>query len=215
MVISMDEVTLQKKRLKEKRHSKLNTNLPFKKTEIKKYINGLISRLLISVIVFFSCIIFINSNKQNRDLFNTQVLSNNISFTKITNWYNKYFGDVLPIKGFGKDTETVFNEKIIYSEIENYKDGFALKVEENYLLSSVSEGIVVFIGNKENYGNTVIVQGENEVDYWYGNVDNLSINLYDYINKGDLIGTTNGDTLYLVLQKDGEYLDYDEVFEEN
>lgn len=211
----MDEVSALKKKLKEKRHSKLVGHSNEKKIELNKYINGLISRLLIAIIVFFSCIIFINSNEENYDLFNTYVLSDNFSFTKITNWYNKYFGDILPIKGVGKNTASVFNEKLVYSEIKNYKNGFALIVEDDYLLSSVSDGIVVFIGEKENYGNTVIVQGEDEIDYWYGNVDNLSVGLYDYIKKGDLIGTTIDDTLYMVFQKDGEYLDYDEVFEEN
>ena len=42
---------------------------------------------------------------------------------------------------------------------------------------------------------------------WYGNLDNISVNLYDYLNKNTLIGSSK-DSLYLVFQKNGEYLNY-------
>ena len=32
--------------------------------------------------------------------------------------------------------------------------------------------------------------------------------LYDYVEKGELLGETNNNTLFLTFQKNGEYLDY-------
>ena len=66
------------------------------------------------------------------------------------------------------------------------------------------------MGEKEGYGNTVIVQGIDGIDIWYGNVTNISISLYDYIDKKSLLGTTKDDVLYLVYKKDGEILNYEE-----
>ena len=74
-------------------------------------------------------------------------------------------------------------------------------------INLIDSGIVVYVGEKEGYGNTVIVQQSNGIDVWYGNVDNVDVNLYDYLIKNTIIGTSK-DSLYLVFQKNGEYLDY-------
>ena len=77
-------------------------------------------------------------------------------------------------------------------------------------VTSLYDGIVVFIGNKDNYKNTVIVQGSDGVDIWYGNVSNVSVTLYDYITKDTIIGEAADNTLYLVFNKENEYLGYEE-----
>ena len=68
--------------------------------------------------------------------------------------------------------------------------------------------MVVFVGDKENYGNTIIVEDLDGVRYWYGNITTSSLKLYDYIEKGSLIGETSTN-LYLVFSKDDNYLDYE------
>ena len=69
--------------------------------------------------------------------------------------------------------------------------------------------MVVFIGNKEGYGNTVIIEDLDGVYNWYGNIDNTSLKLYDYVDKGTLVGEVNN-TLYLVFSKGDKYLNYEE-----
>ena len=71
-------------------------------------------------------------------------------------------------------------------------------------------GIVVYIGDKDTYGNTVIIQGVDGVDIWYGNLENVSVKLYDYIEKDMVIGNTLDDKLYLVMKKDDKYLTYED-----
>ena len=71
----------------------------------------------------------------------------------------------------------------------------------------LESGVVVFIGEKENYKNTIIVEQTNGVDVFYGNIKSNNIKLYDYVEKGELLGEVNKE-LYLVFQKNGEYLDY-------
>ena len=74
----------------------------------------------------------------------------------------------------------------------------------------IESGVVVFIGEKENYGNTVIIEQVDGVETIYGNVNINTIKIYDYVEKGELLGEVNGNKLYLSFQKDGEYLDYKE-----
>ena len=73
-----------------------------------------------------------------------------------------------------------------------------------YLLES---GLVVFVGQKEPYGSVVVIQQSNGIDVIYGGITSKDIKVYDYIEKGTIIGTCD-EKLYLEFQKEGESLDY-------
>lgn len=165
-------------------------------------------KLLISIIITLIILIFIKANSNFKNSFYKQVYSNNISFTKLKEVYNKYIGDSDFIDKVVK-TETVFNEKLVYNSSEKYLDGVKLKVNSNYLVPISQSGIVVFIGEKEGYGNTVIIQRIDGIDQWYGNIDNVNVKLYDYVKEGDLLGETSNE-LYLIYKKDGNVLNYEE-----
>ena len=83
-----------------------------------------------------------------------------------------------------------------------------LKVDDNYLVPNLESGIVVFMGNKEGYGNTIIIEQINGIDVWYSNINTNDIKLYDYIEKGKLLGEVAGKKMYMVFQKDGKVLNY-------
>ena len=87
-------------------------------------------------------------------------------------------------------------------------DNCRLLVDDNYLVPSIDGGLVVFIGKKDNYNNCVIVEQSDGVNVLYGNLSNINVKLYDYIDKGSLIGNCNNE-LYLVFSKDGNNLNYD------
>ena len=70
-----------------------------------------------------------------------------------------HFGDILPFQNIVKDnTKLVFNENLVYEDASVYKDGVKLKVDSNYLVPIIESGIVVFIGEKDDYGKTVIIE---------------------------------------------------------
>lgn len=206
----MDSIEAAKRRMKNRRRTGIQREGD---NNASNYVNSLISRVLLSVIVFFGAIIFMNSTKVGNEFIKETVLKENISFTKIANIYNKYFGDIVPFEKVMKDDKTVFNEKIQYESITNYKDGYELAVNKNYLVPIINSGVVVFVGEKEGFGNTVIIQGIDEVDYWYGNVGNLSVGLYDYVSKGGYLGTAQGEKMYLQFRKGNDYLEYNGFIE--
>ena len=133
---------------------------------------------------------------------------NNINFATINNWYQEHFGDILPFQNIVKDnTKLVFNENLVYEDASVYKDGVKLKVDSNYLVPIIESGIVVFIGEKDDYGKTVIIEQVDGVNVWYGNIDNINVSLYDYVSKGELLAEANN-SFYMVFQKKGKYIKY-------
>lgn len=209
----MDTIENEKRRIKERRSQMTFKSPVVDKTGKEKYVNRLIARVLLAFIVFLLGIIARNFNSTAQKFLDETVLKENMSFSKISNLYNKYFGEVIPLTKVNTEDNTVFEEKIKYNSIDKYEDGFALDVQENYLVPVINSGIIVFIGEKEGLGNTVIVQGIDEIDYWYSNVENISNSLYDYVTKGSYLGSVQGSKLYLTFKKGSEFLDYDEVVE--
>lgn len=174
-----------------------------------KYISFLFTRTLLAIIVILVSAIYVNMNDKNLKNYKEKLFEKSLSFNKISKSYNKVFGDVLPLEIEKGTTKTVFNDGLSYSKIDKYENGFKLDMTSN-AVTSLYDGIVVFIGNKDNYKNTVIVQGSDGVDIWYGNVSNVSVTLYDYITKDTIIGEAADNTLYLVFNKENEYLGYEE-----
>lgn len=164
--------------------------------------------LIVSIITILTLIIIKANPKLQKDIY-YYLYEDSISFAKINKEYKKLFGSSIPFSDYFQNEEMVFNEKLEYQEISKYKDGAKLIVTSEYLVPNQDEGIVIFIGEKEGYGNTIIINQSNSIDVWYSNIDNISVNLYDYIEKGKYIGTAHNE-LYIVYKKDGKVLDYNE-----
>ncbi len=171
----------------------------------KKYIKSLIIRVLISIILFLGISIFVKISDKNLLLFKNNVYDKSFKFSKISSLYNKYFGDVLPPV---KENVVNANKTINYKEVNTYKDGAVLTgVDAVYPYKS---GIVVFTGEKEDYGNTIIIQGMDGIDYWYGNITDVNVKLYDYVESDNIIGNAKDKKLYVLFMKNGELLKYEE-----
>ena len=174
-------------------------------TGIKRF-KGIITKVFICGILVLSVLIICNLSDGTKALIKKELFQTNFNFSKI----NKVFSNL-----FGKKNEEEavgFARNINYTGSNKYKDGVSLSTTQGEAVPLVESGIVVFIGEKEEYGNTIIVQQSNGVDVWYGNVENISIKLYDYVNKGANVATAK-DSLYLVFQKNGEFLDYKDYIE--
>jgi len=175
-----------------------------------KYLRSLITRCLIVVIIFLGMAICSKKSEMFKDMIVENVYEDNISFVEIKQFYTKYFGGVVPLEQGNDDVSLVFNEELDYKDESVFYDGVKLMVNKNYLIPVIEEGMVMYIGEKENYGNVVIIEGIDGINIWYGNINRVAVKLYDYVNVGSYLGETVDDKLYLVYEKDNEFLDYRE-----
>ena len=199
--MDIDEI---RKELKSKKRNK--------KIVVKRKNNNTLSKLLITIIITLITLITLKSNNKLKTSFYKNVFEKNINFASINKLFKDKFGKPIPFSDVieSKSVEPVFSEKLEYSEKSKYLDGVKLTVSKNYLVPNIENGIVVFVGEKENYGNTVIVEGTDGIDIWYCNVSSSSLKLYDYLEKGSLIGEAKDTTIYLVYKKEGKVLNYED-----
>ena len=208
----MDEMEriIRKNKLKRERYVD-SSDAKEKKSELPKnlkYVKGLISRALITVIFVLGSIIFTNISDENKALYQKYVLEDSLEFMKINELYNSVFGKVDITDNSDKD-EVVFGS-ITYTNVEPFKNGVKLTVGMNEVVNVITSGIVVFIGEKDDLGNTIIIQGNDGVDIWYSNITDSDIKVYDYVGAGSILGTSNGEDIYLTISKDGQFISYEE-----
>lgn len=184
-----------------------------KKINKKSAIISFFNKILICLVLVLTCLILMKTNNEFKTFIKHEIFHDNISFAYLNNLYNKYFGKVLPSYKIEEATP-VFNEKLEYKNINQYYDGYKLEVSDSYLIPILRAGIVVYSGNMDNYGNVLIIEGIDGVDIWYGNIKNTSIKLYDYVQAGDFLGECDGKTLYIVLEKNKEYLKFEDYFKD-
>jgi len=171
------------------------------------------TKFLCTIVITMLCLIGLKKSETFKELFYENVYEINFSFATVNDLYEKYFGATLPLeKLFGGNTEPVFSENFTFLNKENYLEGTKFTVEKSYLMPTLESGMVVFIGEKEGYGNTIIIQQVDGIDIWYSNVTS-NVKLYDYIEKGDVLGEVNGDYLYMVLKKDGNNITYEDYMQ--
>jgi hypothetical protein len=149
-----------------------------------------------------------NISDDTQNSYKENVLEDNIDFYEINQVYDKYIGDGEEYS----DTELTFNDSIIASEVISYGDSYRLNVGTDYLINIMKPGIIVYIGDKDGLGNTVIVQGNDGVDIWYSNVSLNNYSLYDYVSKGEILGSSLSDYYLFTIIKDGKKIKYEDYF---
>ncbi len=179
------------------------TKIKIKPSRLSKYF----SRFLVLIVVLLISMIVLKGNADLRETIYNKVFKNNMAFAKINDVYKKYFGSSLPLSDNKDALELVSAEKLEYKSVSKYKDGAKLTIKENYAVPAMDSGIVIFSGEKDGYGKTVIIQRPDNIEVWYGNLKNASVSLYDYIKKGEIVGEADN-TLYMVFYKEGKVLDY-------
>lgn len=163
---------------------------------LKRFLN----RILLSIIIFFFLCIIIDSKVISQDI----ILKNSIDFSYIRSKSKILFGRPLL-----KNDVYVTSEKIKYQSINPYKNGYKLLVDRNYVIKSIKEGVVIFIGNLDAQNKTIKIESDDGLIISYSNIENISVNLYDYIDKNTILGSTIDNDLYLTFEKNKEYLSYE------
>ena len=189
--------------MKYKSLEKIGLNKEVKKKS--KSIIKLVNKTLTAIFLGLVLLIVMEYSPKFKMYMQNEVLNKNLSFGLIGKLYNRYFGKILPATN--NDVIAVFNEKLVYKEKEKYQDGYKLIVDKNYLVPVLESGVVVFIGEKEEFGNVITIEGESGSTITYGNINNTDIKLYEYVNRGKYLGEATDGVMYITILKDGEYLD--------
>lgn len=167
-----------------------------KNKKSNKIIKKALSKLFTVVIFTMIVIIISNHSPKFRNFLINNVLNSTMNFSKVNNIVDKFTNIYKKeeIESVSKEIEPTIKK-------EKYKGGIKYIIGDNEEIKLKSSGIVTFIGKKEDYGNTIIVQQSDGYYAWYGNIK-PKVKLYDYIESGSVIGTSSKEYYYVLLKDD-------------
>lgn len=169
----------------------------------------LIIKFLVCIILFLSLGIICKSNVEYKNYIQKKIYQEHFDFFQVKFFYDKYLGGIFPIENISNNAVvSVFSEDLVYQSFDSYKDGVMLDVDYKYLVPVIEKGLVVYVGEKDDYGNVVIIEGENGIDIWYGNLCNIMVKIYDSVSGGSYLGESCDNKIYVVYTKKNEFLDY-------
>ena len=180
----MDNLALEAlNRMKNKRQNLVKSGKK-EKDKNSKYISELFTRTLLSVILVLLCAIFVNISDQNLIYFKDHLFNETLAFAKINSLYTKYFGSIVPDSL--NNAIPVFETGKKYTNITPLNNSYHVDLTSN-VFTFLESGVVVFLGEKEGFGKTMIVQGIDGVDIWYSNIENYNVTMYDYVEKDAIV----------------------------
>ncbi|TDQ37965.1 M23 family metallopeptidase [Aureibacillus halotolerans] len=126
-------------------------------------------------------------------------MTENYSFAAAEEWYTDRFGE--PFAFMSQDMETVqnVNEEVgtplalpvsgeLAQPFEHDQRGIVIKTGLAENVESVDNGYVIFVGVKDELGKTVIVQHSDQSETWYGQLDEVDVKLYDFVDERQVLG---------------------------
>lgn len=163
----------------------------------------ILSKLFTIVIFTMIVITFSNTSPKFKSFIVDKVLNSTIDFSFV----NKLSNKVTNVFKTSNNTLPVVKEE--NNRKEKYQDGIKYIVNKGASVNIKDSGIVTYIGNKDGYNNTVIIQQSNGYYAWYGNIKE-EVKLYDYIESGSKIGSSLTNEYYYVLLKDNKPVNLNE-----
>lgn len=184
----------------------MNNKIIVEKLVLKKSIKKKMYKFLFAIIIFLLGIISVKIDTNLKPKLKKILYEDNINFMKNKNLYNKYFGKQNISKSKEKPVST---EKLNYKKEERTTNGVKLTFNNNSPIPCIEDGIIVYAGEKDGL-NTIIIEQVDGIKTTYSNISNNNYKLYDFIQKGEIVGETIKNEIYLSQEKEGVYLDYKE-----
>jgi stage IV sporulation protein FA len=149
-------------------------------------------------------------------------MESDFQFAAISDWYEKNFGSplaIFPLDQKEKKANPSDHQQYavpasgkILEDFEANGQGIMIETGSNSSVEAMSEGIVNFIGQKDDLGKTVIIQHADGSESWYGHLEEISVNLYDFVDKGKEVGKVMDNekgkgTFYFAIKKGEHFID--------
>ncbi|RKO61094.1 M23 family metallopeptidase [Caldibacillus debilis] len=140
-------------------------------------------------------------------------------FAAVSQWYEKTFGNPLALLPDGngkKDSAGQYALPASARIVEGFQHdnrGVIIRTDKETPVEAIKKGVVIFTGEKDNLGKTVIVQHPDNTESWYGHLGEISVRIYEEVEAGEAVGAVsaaeNEDSgeFYFALKKGEQFID--------
>jgi len=212
--------------------------LPFTQGEDRQSANAqllssFVFKAIVAAVLFFSVAILYRMDAsflQKPKSWVTDAVTEEFQFASVNKWYQESFGEplaFLPQMPSSDKVEPVTAQHAlpvngtIHESFQKNGQGVVIETSQEQDVKASKSGNVIFAGNSNETGKTVIIQHADGSKSYYGYLDNIDVTQYEYVDSRKEIGTTtpssNGEQqhLYFAIQKGDDYIDPVQVIQVN
>jgi stage IV sporulation protein FA len=189
-----------------------------------------IFKILASALLFLVIAIMFRENTATfapAKEFVMKAMEQDFKFATVSKWYEDQFGKPLALLPFTEEEKggektvveknhdiPVFSGKVL-ENFEKNGQGIMIETANGAAVEAMKEGNVMFAGVKEGTGKTVIIQHADQTQSTYGNLDEIKVSLYEFIETETVVGTASESTgedktkgrYYFSIKKGDDFID--------
>lgn len=176
----------------------MNNTRIVEKYRLKKTIRNELQKLCITILLILIMLISIKKEPSLKERIKENVFTSDIISLKVKKIYQEYFSTK---KEEPKSLEPVSKESLPYIKKVEEEDQVKLIFQTTTPIPILESGVLVYVDEEKG-----ILEQIDGVRVTYSNIEIKNYKLYDYLEKGDILGETK--ELILFFQKEGETVDY-------
>nr|WP_295971802.1 M23 family metallopeptidase [uncultured Bacillus sp.] len=161
--------------------------------------------------------------------FVAKSMEEDFQFAAVSEWYESTFGEqlaLLPSTNSNKQKEIMNDIQYalpasgkILEEFGENGQRITIEIAKDAPVEAMNGGFVSFVGEKEGFGNAVVIQHADKSESWYGNLSSIDVSLYEYVEKGAHVGkattpenSTHG-SFYFAIKEGEKFVDPGQVIQ--
>lgn len=206
----------------EEKHGYMPTDYPTgdKQGNMPNFFSSFVFKTIIAASIFF--LLALVNQIDNKLLlkpkeWTTTALTEEFPFATVNQWYQSKFGS--PLAFTNQSTiETASTTSVlpvngtISQSFQVNGEGIWITAEDTSDVLAMEQGTVIFAGNDQETNKTIIIQHPDKSESTYGNLSDITVNQYQFVNANQIIGEfvpsdTNASKLYFAIEKENQYLD--------
>lgn len=161
----------------------------------------------------------------------SSAMNESFRFQSVALWYERRFGgtpSLLPALNAVQQEEAQKVDAVskhyfapvkgkVIAPYETSRLGVTVETKSDTPVAAIDTGLVVYVGNKEETGYTIVIRHTNGLQSVYGWVEQGKVELNDWIKGGETIGTVSKNSskpsgyLYFAVSKDNKFVNPTDV----
>lgn len=182
-----------------------------------------VQSMLALMLFVFTFIVFQSNTSVARDTrgFITEVMQRDFNFQGVADWYEAHLGSIpVIIPTFTRSSEPNQTDNLTTtlvfpahgSIVEHYSEEqpfMSLSKPDTGQVTAGAEGLVAFIGEKDGWGNCIILQHAGGMETWYGPIATAEVELSDWVQPEEVLGRIDpsGGHLQFAVTQGGQFVD--------
>lgn len=193
---------------------------PTNQNQSSKWIRKITVQSVLSIMLFVVTYVMFHSDSASKAVI-TEVMNRPYNFQGVTAWFRENIGTsptILP--AFRSETEnqagwmSPVSGKIILP-FNRERNGVVIRTQQKAKIVAPADGWVMFAGEKEGIGRTVILQHMDGKQTWLSLLASYKVNVKQWVKKGEPIGVAgmkSGQSyVYIAIKENGKFRNPTEV----